>query len=245
MENILSLTKQIEWTRERTRLMRSLNVVDDSFYVWHSGRSATINGFRISRGVNERVNNWNEVNAALGQLLMLLATTPTFENQTTELLPLGSTSKIAKAPDRTQYGQFPLFTDDSFSILPKRNFNTALSLLLRHIHEWHIKMSASDPSIQFPYAIENNGAKIAGLPIAYHSNDVAWTLVMKLLFINIKWIAAWLVKQQRAVPSHNINIDTKLLSSSSTTSTPLQQVGGGTGVTMPGRKSTTPPHSSS
>jgi len=50
-----------------------LSVPNDAFFIWHSGPFGTINGFRLGRLPVEPV-EWSEINAALGQVALLLST---------------------------------------------------------------------------------------------------------------------------------------------------------------------------
>lgn len=73
--------------------MCQVNVLTDSFYIWHSGPFATINSFRLGRTNQKEVCivlyvpvsicgqvSWNEVNAGLGQVVLLLNSI-CFQNQ--------------------------------------------------------------------------------------------------------------------------------------------------------------------
>ncbi|KAJ3136535.1 autophagy protein 6 [Physocladia obscura] len=51
--------------------LESTNVYNDAFYIWHDGPFASINGFRLGRLPNQPV-EWSEINAALGQALLLV-----------------------------------------------------------------------------------------------------------------------------------------------------------------------------
>lgn len=81
-------TTQLEATSQ-------MNAANDCFYIWHAGPFGTINGFRLGRLPVETV-EWHEINAALGQVALLLET---IENETPlqlslTLLPLGSYSQV-------------------------------------------------------------------------------------------------------------------------------------------------------
>ena len=79
------------------RLQRT-NVFNDTFCIGHDGNFVTINGLRLGRLPNKHV-EWGEINAALGQALLLLTTLAerlSFEFNGYRLRPLGSTSRIEK-----------------------------------------------------------------------------------------------------------------------------------------------------
>jgi beclin 1 len=66
----------VECTRSREALerLRCLRVQSDAFFIWHSEPFATITGARLGR-VPGRATDWAEINAALGQLALLLSLT--------------------------------------------------------------------------------------------------------------------------------------------------------------------------
>jgi len=196
-ERLASLSLQTQWTRERALALRAINPINDCAYVWQSGSCGSINGFRLGREASDRV-NWHEVNAAFGQLVVLLSLCR--QTSTVELLPMGSSSKITKAGDkRTSY---PLYADDSFSLMPKRSFNAGLASLVRYIQDLRILISRQDPTIQLPYDVSNG--KINGTNVVYATTENAWTQVMKMLLIDIKWIALFLAKASNSRRrSHN------------------------------------------
>jgi hypothetical protein len=54
-------------------LVQSTNVLNDTFRIWHDGPFGTISGFRLGRTPEHPV-EWNEINAAWGQAVLLLHT---------------------------------------------------------------------------------------------------------------------------------------------------------------------------
>ena len=111
--------------------LQHLSVTNDAFFVWHNGPFGTINSFRLGslpaqpvRGTPAHRHRrrgplshdvcrgccqvyWVEINAALGQMAMLLATVCNrtgFIFSKYRIIPQGSFSKIAKIGDeRTTY----------------------------------------------------------------------------------------------------------------------------------------------
>ena len=77
-----------------------MHVPNDAFYIWHAGPFATINGFRLGRLPVENV-EWAEINAALGQVALLLSTV---QNEapvafsSIDLFPKGSFSQVRACP---------------------------------------------------------------------------------------------------------------------------------------------------
>jgi len=95
-------TKYAHDALQLERLQRT-NVYNDTFCIGHDGFFGTINGLRLGRLVNPAV-EWNEINAAWGQTLLLLATVAEklgYQFQGYRLRPMGSTSRI----DKLEYPQ--------------------------------------------------------------------------------------------------------------------------------------------
>ena len=172
-----------------------INPINDSFYIWFSGPFATINNFRLGKLPTHQV-DWPEINAALGQVALCVATIASRAGITFKqfiLIPYGSFAKVVKSDDR-QKSQFNLFTDGSFSLFPKRNFNSALAGLLCCIHELGEHVMHQDPTLQIPYAILASEGKIHGYPISLGTDEEQWTRALKFMLSDIKWIVAWSTK---------------------------------------------------
>ena len=95
-------TKYAHDALQLERLQRT-NVYNDTFCIGHDGFFGTINGLRLGRLTSPAV-EWNEINAAWGQTLLLLATVAEklgFQFQGYRLRPMGSTSRI----DRLDHSQ--------------------------------------------------------------------------------------------------------------------------------------------
>ena len=105
---------------------------------------------------------------------------------------MGSFPKICKVEDKRS--QYSLFTDGSFSLFPKRNFNTALIGFLTCVQELGDHVTKHDPTLQLPYTINVNDGKIHDQIITLGSDDETWTRALKLLLADIKWIIAWSTK---------------------------------------------------
>ena len=64
---------QIDRTSAHLDRLRRTNVINDAFHIWHDGPFATISGFRLGR-TNAVAVEWDEINAAWGQAVLLLHT---------------------------------------------------------------------------------------------------------------------------------------------------------------------------
>jgi Apg6 BARA domain len=172
---------------------------------------------------------WTEINSALGQIVLLLRVleqTPhaniKFPNHA--LVPQGSTSKIGIRQPHTaltgsllsrRHGNssdgvvvppvvalYHLYSDDSFQLFGKRNFNLALRALTECLASAGAAIQARDKTIVMPFVIhvthDNPTAPctIGGLPVQYGGTDamITWTRVMKYLLTNVKWCVAFAAK---------------------------------------------------
>lgn len=143
---------------------------------------------------------WAEVNSALGLVALLLSTLQHKPNSgfhfKNEIVAMGSTSKIGvrRGESLTYYD---LYTDDNFHFFGKRNFNIALTGLVRCVAEAEETVQERDRTIALPHAIEASSRgdmTIGGLAIAYGADGETWTRAMKYLLTDIKWLVAFTTK---------------------------------------------------
>lgn len=143
---------------------------------------------------------WAEVNSAFGLVALLLSTLQHKPNSgfhfKNEIVAMGSTSKIGvRRGDSITY--YDLFTDDNFHFFGKRNFNIALTGLVRCVAEAEETVQERDRTIALPHSIEASARgemTIGGLPIAYGPDGEQWTRAMKYLLTDIKWLVAFTTK---------------------------------------------------
>lgn len=177
-----------------TKFMK-LNPINDAFHIWYAGPFATINDFRLGRLPSHQL-DWAETNAALGEAaaaVYTIAKMGRIQFKRYQIYPMGSFARISKVDDtRTLYN---LFTDGSFSLFPKRNFNTALVGFLSCIDEIGEHVLLHDPTLQLPYKIDTHEGKINSHSISVSSADEEqWTKALKYMLSDIKWIIAWSTK---------------------------------------------------
>ncbi|KXS13679.1 APG6-domain-containing protein [Gonapodya prolifera JEL478] len=168
-------------TRELERLQRT-NVYNDTFRIWHDGQFGTINGFRLGRLPTQPV-DWSEINAALGQTLLLLYTLAkklNFKFKTYKLIPNGSFSRIEKIDGEKAVYEFRIFQ--------YRRFDGALVAFLNCLQQLGESLEKDDPNFKLPYRI--NKDKIGDMPVKLQFNqDEQWTKALSYILIDIKWIA--------------------------------------------------------
>uniref|UniRef100_A0A1I8BAH9 APG6 domain-containing protein n=1 Tax=Meloidogyne hapla TaxID=6305 RepID=A0A1I8BAH9_MELHA len=91
-----ALKLQIKNSEEQLKRLCQTNILDLCFHIWVDGEFGTISGFRLGRLRQEQV-EWNEINAALGQMAFLLKVISErlgIEFVGYELVPFGSCSFI-------------------------------------------------------------------------------------------------------------------------------------------------------
>ncbi|EQC30078.1 hypothetical protein SDRG_12139 [Saprolegnia diclina VS20] len=175
------------------RCLQRYNVFNDTFHIWHEGSFGTINGLRLGRLPSKPV-EWAEINAALGQATLLLATVAgranlTFARHTP--VARGSYSKMLTAQSKDKRKEYPLYSDGSF--FQRQKFNQALVFFLECVDEAGVRAMREEPSLRFPYKIYKG--KIGELAISVGGNDEQWTRALKYLLTHLKWLLAWIAKR--------------------------------------------------
>lgn len=102
--------------RQYDRLQKTV-VYNDAFCISHDGAFGTINGFRLGRIGPHQV-EWNEINAAWGQTLLLLYTVASklkFQFNMYRLVPMGSFSRVEKV-DGDSVVSYELLVSPSLNI---------------------------------------------------------------------------------------------------------------------------------
>ncbi|UIZ29874.1 hypothetical protein KXD40_002802 [Peronospora effusa] len=164
------------------RRLQRYNVCNDVFHIWHDGLFGTINGLRLGRLPSKPV-EWVEINAAMGQAVLLLATIADragFEFSRNRLVPRGSFSRVVNI----------LYSDGG--MFRRRGFNQAMILFLECVEDAGRRAMKEEPLLKFPYKVERG--KIGGLPISL-GNDEQWTRALKYMLTHLKWLLAWISKR--------------------------------------------------
>lgn len=175
--------------------LRNLNIYTRIFHISCDSQDkfATINGFRLGHKII-----WPEINAALGQIVLLLVfliKRLKLDLKNYKLVPMGSQSQIIKfsakdAVDGTTKSKtiLNLYSSDEFSLGKLFNFNkldVAMIALLDIVSLIEAKVLSIDQEIELPYKIKND--TIGGKSIRVTSN-AEWTSSCKFLLTNLNWI---------------------------------------------------------
>ena len=97
-----------------------------TFHIWHSGHFGTINGFRLGRLPSIPV-DWNELNTAWGQTVLLLHSLVKRINlqlQRYKLVPYGNYSYIKVLADEKD---LPLYGSGGFRLIWDNKFDAGAS----------------------------------------------------------------------------------------------------------------------
>jgi len=96
VNNFFSVECQITYTTTQLAKLRKTNVFNATFHIWHHGHFGTINKLRLGRLPSAPV-DWTEINAAWGQVTLLLVSLARYMNLTFEkyrLVPYGNHSYV-------------------------------------------------------------------------------------------------------------------------------------------------------
>ena len=175
-ENI-STQRLIELNEKRLQMLQS-NVYLDCFHINTEGHIATINNYKLGRVP------WSEVNAALGEVVLLLdCLAHKFQfTYKFKLIVLGDFSKIQK--DTHQYDLFAS-NDLTELLFSYKKFDQGLCLLLQNLNDLGEYLSSINRLEKFPYKIQAD--TVGGFSVKYNSN-ANWNQSMKFMLINIQSI---------------------------------------------------------
>nr|POF16788.1 beclin-1 [Quercus suber] len=193
-----------------TKLLESLqrtNVYNDAFSIGHDGLFGTINGLRLGRLPDHHV-EWTEINAALGQTVLLLAVVVEklgVKLRGYRLIPSGSTSKIVKEeaqpggaePKQKLHelyssGDLPLGLGGLF----QGKFDAALVEFLQCVRqlgdfiESKQGQESGSSRAKLPYKIAKDKIGDVSIKLSYGHDD-QWTKACKCMLTCCKFLLAY------------------------------------------------------
>lgn len=184
--------------------LRNTDVFDSFFNISNDGKFGTINKLRLGSLPNVKV-TWHEINAALGQLVLLLSTCIKILNIELDgyrLIPMGSTSKIESytkdASGKTVRTVVQLYCTGEFSIgglFSHNNLDSGMVCLVEIVQQISQHIVSIDPACKLPYLLE--GDKVGGFNIKPSSRSglESWTHGCQCLLVDVKWVLAFSVAQ--------------------------------------------------
>lgn len=108
-DELKSVENQMRYAQIQLDKLKKTNVFNATFHIWHSGQFGTINNFRLGRLPSVPV-EWNEINAAWGQTVLLLhalANKMGLKFQRYRLVPYGNHSYLESLTDKSK--ELPLY----------------------------------------------------------------------------------------------------------------------------------------
>lgn len=209
-----SLQNQLAHDSKLLESLQRTNVYNDTFCIGHDGVFGTINGLRLGRLAEHPV-DWPEINAALGQAVLLLVVVSEklgYKIKGYKLLPLGSTTKLVlENPDAvpTGAGKAKGTVHELYSSgnLPfglgafYGGFDTAMVAFLEclrqlggHVERQSSSQTAGTPGMKMPYEITTGkdrgligGAKIQ---LGGVGREEQWTKACKYTLTCCKFLLA-------------------------------------------------------
>jgi beclin 1 len=180
-----SILDKLENTKRDSLMLNSTFLLNEVFHIWFDGFFGCINNFRVGRLSSQPV-EWNEINAGLGYMVLLLdvlATKLGVKFTKYQLIPFGSFSCISSGNQKLE------FFGGNGGYFWSLKFDKAMSGFYACLSEVVEKL----PNIALPYEMKEE--RINQIPFKYSNIDQdKWTRVMKYCLTNMKWILVYLAK---------------------------------------------------
>lgn len=202
-----SLQNQLSHDTKLLETLQRTNVYNDAFSIGHDGLFGTINGLRLGR-LPEHPVEWAEINAALGQTVLLLAMVAdklSVKLRGYRLVPAGSTSKLIKEepqpgggePKQKMHelhssGDLPLGLGGLF----QGKFDLALVEFLQCIRQLGEYIESKQPQetgqarAKLPYKIVKDKIGDVSIKLSYGHDD-QWTKACKGMLTCCKFLLAY------------------------------------------------------
>ncbi|KAB0341217.1 hypothetical protein FD754_018143 [Muntiacus muntjak] len=165
-DELKSVENQMHFAQMQLAKLKKINVFNATFHIWHSGQFGTINNFRLGRLPSVPV-EWNEINAAWGQTVLLLHT---LANK----MGLKYKSK-----------ELPLYCSGGLRFFWDNKFDHAMVAFLDHVQQFKEEVEKG----------ETRGCKIKdtrgsggsySIKTQFNSEE-QWTKALKFMLTNLKW----------------------------------------------------------
>ncbi|XP_076821240.1 beclin-1-like [Clavelina lepadiformis] len=204
-EEQCSAEKQLQHTEMLLKKLRKTNVFNATFHIWHQGPFGTINGFRLGRLPGIQI-EWTEINAAWGQVVLLLASLAKkmgLKFKRYRLVPFGNHSYLETIDEKAK--ELSLHGSGGLRYLWDTNFDQAMVAFLDCLQQFKEEVERNS-GFALPYRmekgkIEDTGGSGASYSIKMQFNsEEQWTKALKFMLTNLKWGLAW-VSSQFATPT--------------------------------------------
>ena len=195
-----SADNQLKYAKSQLDKLKKTNVFNATFHIWHNGHFGTINNFRLGRLPNVPV-EWNEINAAWGQTVLLLyslANKMNLEFERYKLVPYGNHSYIQPINDKSK--ELPLYGSGGIKFFWDTKFDQAMVAFLDCLQQFKEAVEKGDTGFSLPYKMEKGKIEDASTGTSYSiktqfNSEEQWTKALKFMLTNLKWGLAWVSSQ--------------------------------------------------
>lgn len=204
-----SLQTQLAHDTKVLEDLQRTNVYNDTFVIGHDGLFGTINGLRLGRLPDHPV-EWAEINAAWGQVVLLLVVVAEklgYKFEDYKLVPVGSTSKIVKYDTKQQSTSDGKPKGTVLELSSTGNLSLGLGLFhgkiddamvafldcLRQVGEYVEQRSsatAASHKIKMPYTIHKDKIGEFSIRLGNFGQDEQWTKACKYTLTCCKYLLA-------------------------------------------------------
>lgn len=194
-DELKSVDNQMRYCQIQLDRLKKTNVFNATFHIWHSGQFGTINNFRLGRLPSVPV-EWNEINAAWGQTVLLLhalANKMGLRFQRYRLVPYGNHSYLESLTDKSK--ELPLYCSGGLRFFWDNKFDHAMVAFLDCVQQFKEEVEKGDTGFCLPYRmdvdkgkIEDTGGSGGSYSIKTQFNsEEQWTKALKFMLTNLKW----------------------------------------------------------
>ncbi|XP_076433805.1 beclin-1 isoform X2 [Peromyscus maniculatus bairdii] len=202
-DELKSVENQMRYAQMQLDKLKKTNVFNATFHIWHSGQFGTINNFRLGRLPSVPV-EWNEINAAWGQTVLLLhalANKMGLKFQRYRLVPYGNHSYLESLTDKSK--ELPLYCSGGLRFFWDNKFDHAMVAFLDCVQQFKEEVEKGETRFCLPYRmdvekgkIEDTGGSGGSYSIKTQFNsEEQWTKALKFMLTNLKWGLAWVSSQ--------------------------------------------------
>ncbi|KAF2353201.1 Atg6/Beclin, partial [Trinorchestia longiramus] len=196
-EERISFYNQKVHAHQHLEKLKQTNIFNIAFHIWKNDHISTINNFRLGRLPTMQV-SWTEINAALGQMALLLVSLARrfeFTFSKYKIVPYGNHSYIRVLDSNNTV--LPLYSHSGIKYIFDHSFDTAMMAFLECFLELvrALEQRTSTP-LSLPYPIEKHclhdpqGGSRYSVKTQF-TPDEQWTKALKFLLTNLKWALTW------------------------------------------------------
>ncbi|CAO1430628.1 unnamed protein product [Diamesa tonsa] len=191
-----SLECQLAYSKSQLDKLKTTNVFNVTFHIWHSGHFGTINNFRLGRLPSAPV-EWSEINAAWGQTCLLLSALSRKMNLTFKrynLVPYGNHSFIEVLGENKK--ELPLYGSGGFRFFWDTKFDAGMVAFLDCLQQFKEEVEKGDSGFCLPYRMDKGKIEDSATGNSYSikiqfNSEEQWTKALKFVLTNLKWGLAW------------------------------------------------------